>query len=490
MFSLVKINKEIVSLIGARLGQALLAIIAIRISTSMLGLSEFGRLGILTATLSFFGLFLVNPLGQYLNRHTHEWFNNGMLWGRLVKYNHLIALISLAAFFITNSWSFTYKNYSLTYSIYFSAMVMLCVYVLTWNSTLLPMLNMLGFRVKSSLLMFLTSLGGLFLSICFVHVSNTALAWQAGVLGGSVCITLYAMFFSRRLLNNRRSITSPQYISRQDFFAYCLPIAASTFLLWAVSNGYRFFISDYYGDEVLGLVVLSFGLAVQFWSVIDTIVTQILYPKFYVRLSTGDILSSVHAFKLLINCIIPAYIIFLGYGCGVASQFLHLLVDEKFWAAPKIVCIAIAVEGVRVLTNVFNQSTQIRKKTQLAIYPYAIAFVGVTMSALFCYNYNLSVDYFVYLLFASLLSALLISIALAVYQFNFTADWILILVSFLLAAFLFLAGSFLQDIKNIYAACAIVCVLGGAAVISVYFVVLNRKHYKELVGFKLPSDEV
>lgn len=490
MFSLVKINKEIISLIGARVGQSLLAIVSIRISTSMLELSEFGRLGILTAMLSFFGLFLINPLGQYLNRHTHEWFNNGMLWGRLVKYNYLIVLISLVALFITSIWSLIYKNYSLTYSIFFSVMVMLCVYVLTWNSTLLPMLNMLGFRVRASLLMLSTSFGGMVLSVCFVHISNSALAWQAGILGGSVCVTLYAMSFSRSILYNGQSITSCVYISRHDLFAYCLPIAASTFLLWAVSNGYRFFISDYYGDEILGLVVLSFGLAVQFWSVIDTIVTQILYPKFYVRLSTGNISNSIHAFKLLLNCIIPTYIIFLGYGCGVASQLLHLLVDEKFWSAPKIVCIAIAVEGLRVLTNVFNQSTQIRKKTQLAIYPYAVAFAGVTISALACYNYSFPVDYFIYMLFASLMLALLLSIALAVYQFKFTVDRISIFVSFLVSVSLFSSGSLLQDVKNIYAASAIVCILGGFAVSSVYFIVLNRQYYNELVGFKLPSDEV
>lgn len=485
-----KINNEIVVLIGARICQSLLAIVSIRILTSILEPNELGLLGLISALLSFFGLFMVNPFGQYLNRHIHEWFASGELWWKIIMYNKLIVSISLISFCLTLPWTFFYKNYSLIYSLTFSCMIMLCVYTITWNSTLIPMLNMLGFRVRAAYLMLLTTLCSLILSTYFAYLKKTAFLWQAGVLVGSMFVTLGALYSLRDMLKFRILVKKAGFISRQDFFMYCFPIAISTFFMWFISSGYRFFISDFYGDIVLGLIVVSFGLAVQFWNIIDSLVTQVLYPKFYVRLGVCDLADAVHAYKLLINSILPAYIIFIGYSCGIANQMLYLLVDERFWLASHIAIIAMAIEGFRVLTNVFNLSTQIRKVTKLGIYPYVVTCIGVVISALICYKLFLSVEFFMSMLFMAMLSGLVVSFTIAILQFRFFINLKLILYSLLAALLIFLFGRSFNEYDNTYISILVVSFSGILAVSSLYLIVIKREHYRELVGYKLPSDEL
>ena len=62
-------------IIFGRLTQFLLMLATLKISTFLLSPVEMGKMALITSTLAFVSLFLINPVGMYVNRHLHEWNN-------------------------------------------------------------------------------------------------------------------------------------------------------------------------------------------------------------------------------------------------------------------------------------------------------------------------------------------------------------------------------------------------------------------------------
>ncbi len=165
-------------LVGAgRLVTTMLGLAAIRAVTTFLTPEQYGEFVLLLATQSFFGLFLVNPIGQHINLHTHDWWDKGTLLARLKSYSRYILLVSLAAGLVVFSIN---QHYSLQQLLWTSLAMFAMVLTGTWNSTLIPMLNMLGFRGASVLWGVVTSVLSLFCSILLVLWVPSATAWFAG----------------------------------------------------------------------------------------------------------------------------------------------------------------------------------------------------------------------------------------------------------------------------------------------------------------------
>ena len=62
--------------------------------TSLLEPKDYGIYALLVAFQGFCGLFLINPVGQHINRHTHAWWDDGTLLKRLAGYNTYILVVS------------------------------------------------------------------------------------------------------------------------------------------------------------------------------------------------------------------------------------------------------------------------------------------------------------------------------------------------------------------------------------------------------------
>ena len=94
------INKELVILILGRVVQVFIMLVSIKISTTFLSPLEMGNLYLIMSICSFFGLFFINPVGQYINRKTHEWHQKSILANKLWNYNYYILLASILSLFI------------------------------------------------------------------------------------------------------------------------------------------------------------------------------------------------------------------------------------------------------------------------------------------------------------------------------------------------------------------------------------------------------
>ena len=72
-----------------------MALVTIRAVTTFLTPEQYGALALLIAVQTFCGFFLVNPVGQHINLHTHAWWDDGTLMARLKSYRRYIFAVSL-----------------------------------------------------------------------------------------------------------------------------------------------------------------------------------------------------------------------------------------------------------------------------------------------------------------------------------------------------------------------------------------------------------
>ncbi|MDX4035710.1 hypothetical protein Q6A69_05160, partial [Aliarcobacter skirrowii] len=68
------INKELLVLIIGRVLQIIIALLSIKIATKYLEPIEMGNYYLIMSIVGLYGFFLINPVGQYINRNTHRWY--------------------------------------------------------------------------------------------------------------------------------------------------------------------------------------------------------------------------------------------------------------------------------------------------------------------------------------------------------------------------------------------------------------------------------
>ena len=79
----------------SRLFTALITLLTVRFMTIYLQPDEYAQYTLLMSIQMFCGLFLINPVGQYINRHIHVWWKFGYLMQYFRYYNIYIISVSL-----------------------------------------------------------------------------------------------------------------------------------------------------------------------------------------------------------------------------------------------------------------------------------------------------------------------------------------------------------------------------------------------------------
>ena len=92
---------DLLLLIGGRICAALIALFVLRAATTLLVPEEYGKLSLLVVLQMFCGLILINPVGQYINLHTHAWWDDGSLLPRLKKYRNYVLGVSCIGALVT-----------------------------------------------------------------------------------------------------------------------------------------------------------------------------------------------------------------------------------------------------------------------------------------------------------------------------------------------------------------------------------------------------
>lgn len=366
---------------GGRLAAVLMALITIRAVTTFLTPKQYGELALLITVQMFCGLFLVNPVGQHINLHTHAWWDDGTLSTRLKSYQRYILVVSLVGGVMVLSIS---KQHSVEQMFWTTVAMFAMVAASTWNATLIPMLNMLGFRAASVLWSIVTVALGLASSVLFVLWLPSATAWFAGqAIGMGIGALGAKSVLQQHAMQSKSAQGSLPLLDRHTVFRYCLPLALATGLMWLQLSGYRFVIESFWGLAQLGFLVVGLQLAGQVWALAESLAMQFFYPLFYKQVSEHEKQAEVEsAFSDLLNTLVPVYFVLTGLLILSAPYLLKVLVAPQFQDAITFIMLGAGIEMCRVLGNLLSNAAHVRRKTKSLALPYA---VGATVSLVLIY---------------------------------------------------------------------------------------------------------
>ena len=343
----------------------------------MLQPTQFGVLAILLTFQTFCGLFLVNPVGQYINRFTHVWVDEGSLLSRLRRYRVWVVAAALVGAFASTIWASS-QPMSWYERAFVGTAVALMVVAATANATSVYLLNMLGHRMLSVGWGVASAMLGLLLSWAFTHHFGVGIAWFTGQALGMTAGAVGAIRAVHRLLPAERDARRP-LLEAGVLRSYIFPLAVSTGLMWWLLAGYRLLLEAHWGLAALGGAVVGLSLASQLWGLLESLAMQFLYPLYYRRISVGGTPDSALAFSDLLNTLGPIYLVLASATVIGAPSLLALLVNAAYANVVPFVLLGVVVEFCRALSNLLGAAAQVDRRMNSLILPYATGALVLTI---------------------------------------------------------------------------------------------------------------
>lgn len=469
---------------GGRLATAIISLIAIRAVSTFLSPEQYGELSLLIAVQMLCGLFLVNPVGQHINLHTHEWWDDRTLMGRLKSYRSYILAVSLTGMAVV---IFLSKLHSLNQMYLTAVSMFVMVAMATWNATLIPMLNMLGFRAASVFWGIVTLGVGLAVSVMLIFLYPSPVAWFSGQAVGMGFGALGSYFVLRRHSVESSALHgSFKLIDKDTVITYCLPLALATWLMWIQLSGYRFLIEKYYGLAQLGFMAIGLQLASQIWSLAESLAMQFLYPLFYRRVT--ELRSQAefeYALSDLVNTLIPLYTILTGLLIASAPYLLKVLVASRYQSAINFLVLGVGIEMCRVLGNVFSNAAHVRRKTKSLALPYG---TGAITALILIYQVGVNQMPIIWATLALLVGgiAMLSVMTIGMYQqVKFTLDIARCFVGLLFMAVMIVLSFFLPAFDGVMASIGMLIFLGTLSAVVVFALMRINPAMLRLLSVKL-----
>jgi hypothetical protein len=400
------VKQQLLVVIAGRLATALITLAGLRIATHFLAPEQYGVLALIVAVQMLCGLFLVNPVGQHLNLNTHAWWDDGTLLPRLRSYRSFIGVVSLigggvAAFALPHD-----DGLSVALAMFAAFWVILAG---TWNTTLIPMLNMLNYRTESAIWSVITALTSLVFSVGLVWWHPTATVW---VIGQSIGLLIGALGARAALIQRVEPAHAPNktlpLLDRTTLYGYCIPVAIANGFMWLQLSGYRFEIELYWGLAELGYLAIGIQIASQIGALAESLAMQFLFPMFYRRCSEHQNKAEVSsALSDLLNTLAPLYFVLIGSIAAGAPYLLTVLVAGTYRSAANYLVIGAVIEGCRMVANLLGVTSHIMRQPRYLALPYALGslctFILITMAG----QMSLSVFYTVLAVAAGSMTMLL-----------------------------------------------------------------------------------
>ncbi|NWE45763.1 lipopolysaccharide biosynthesis protein [Pseudomonas gingeri] len=379
------LNRNFIVLALGRALQIAVMLASIKVSTAFLSASEVGNLYIIVTLTGFFGLFLINPVGQYINRKTHEWCASGVIINKLFVYLFYTLFATLLSFFMVLVLSYFGVGRSINY-ILLALAIPLFVFFNTWNQTIIPMLNLLGWHVVFTVLTVLSSLCALlFSSVLVISGNANAVFWIFGqVLGIGLLSIVGVSFFLKKIsfnFNLKAIIADIKIKNIKAISFFSVPLAVSIFFLWLQGQSYRLLIENYINLEFLGYFGVGMSIATSISGSFESVVTQWLYPVLYKSMGDEEAFGSV--LSKMLSIILPVYLFLAVCVSFLAIYLVEILVGPEYSRSSIFVIFGIWVEFFRMSSNLVSMAAHSKMNTRSLFIPYFIGGVGVFIGVFF-----------------------------------------------------------------------------------------------------------
>ena len=374
-----------ITIIVGRAAQFILALAMLRVATTLLSPEEMGKVSLALTTIAFFAMFLVNPVGMFINRRLHAWQTNGLARAYLERYaGYLIGVALLAAISLPLFNLSGLVNFGMPIG-WIAALVCASLIFNTINQTSIPSLNMLGDTLRFVALSVATLAASFVCAVTLVEtVQTSAQYWVLGLLLGQMLLAVVGtrMLFAKLNLHGVPT-ASPGIRGRHlhVLFDFAWPVALAAGLGWVQSQGYRYIMESHLGMAQLGLFVAGYGISAGMIAGFESILTTYFQPRLYRDANKDHPAEQAQAWRRYAAAVIPSLILTVALIVLLAPEFTRIFLGERFQGAASFVVWGALAEAARVLTGVYSLIAHVYMRTRWLILPTA---VGAALSILLC----------------------------------------------------------------------------------------------------------
>ena len=376
--------RSLAALVVGRLTQAVLALGLLKLMTNRLSKTEVAHFYFIVATTTWFLLLLVNPVGQWVNRHILEWrtkYSWGSIFSKHILFYGLITLIGVGFSIGANALFGLDESLS---PIVLGVGVAGGVFLQSLYQQLCGLQNLLGPRVQYSVLIAIGQLIIFAAASCVFLISDpTVLHWFCLIFIGHVlALMLFQVFLRKQFAPGLPAARARDLLQWHGFLTFCLPIVAVTLAVWVQTQGYRIILSASGNLEVLALMSVGLGLASSIGGTLESLIQQYVMPGYYKSLTDKSVDHSDVWRKMFAKVMICLAVACLGLFC-FGHIVLRILTSEAYLSGQRFVRWGAAIEFFRILGNFVYLNYIGEKRVMRAVPAYLFgAFVTIVFYGL------------------------------------------------------------------------------------------------------------
>lgn len=366
--------------------QFLLALATLRVATTLLSPEEMGKVSLVLTTIAFFAMFLVNPVGMFINRRLHAWQANGSARAYLERYiGYLVAVAMIAAIVLPLFAMTGWVNFGIPI-VWLVALACGSLVFNTINQTSIPSLNMLGDSRNFVMLSVLTLAASFACAVMLVKsIQASAQYWVLGLLLGQMLLAVVGtkIFLARLGQEGGRPATATGLQKRNVsvLFEFAWPVALAAGLGWVQGQGYRYILESELGLAQLGLFVAGYSISAGLIAGFESVLTTYFQPRLYQDANKGRPDEQAKAWRNYASAVIPSLILTVMLIMLLAPELTRLFLGERFQAAADFVLWGALAEAARVLTGVYSLIAHVFMRTRWLVLPTT---AGAVLSMVAC----------------------------------------------------------------------------------------------------------
>ncbi|WP_374334972.1 lipopolysaccharide biosynthesis protein [Leeia sp.] len=371
-----------------RAAQFLLALVMLRLATTLLSPEEMGKVSLTLTSAAFFAMFLINPVGMFINRRLHAWQNNGRARPYLVRYTGYLLLVALtAAISIPLIALYGHVNFGMATG---WVVTLVCCSLLfnTINQTSIPAINLLGEHRWFVILTVATLACSLLFALILVELFQPqAQYWLLGVMLGQMLLGIAGtgVLFAMLRQGGASVATSPVTVQRQhltELFKFAWPVVIAAGLAWVQGQSYRYILENGLGLAQVGLFVAGYGVSAGIIAGAESVLTAYFQPRLYRDANTSDVLRQGLAWRRYAAAVIPSLMLTVSLLISLAPELTRVLLGAKFQSASDYLIWGALAEGARVLAGAYSLIAHVFMRTKWLIVP---NMVGAALSVMLCF---------------------------------------------------------------------------------------------------------
>ena len=382
-------NSFLIILTG-RILQVIISFLSIKIITNYLSPTNVAYYFLILSIYNYFGLALIGPVGQYLNRMIHVWKEKRVLLNSLYNHTFFVALISIIAIPLSLFYSNQAGLFPNVNLVILSMVIGIGIFFNTLVTTYVPTLNLLGNRVSFVVLNITWLFFSLLFSVGLVQWrGDSVINWFSGQAIAQGFVAILSFLYLKRIIKESpysfKNLFPYDFRKIENIFSFAFPLAISSVLLWLTTDAYRFVLERTHGIKFIALFSVGFTISQKFSYATESIAQQLFFPSFYKSISSPDKDLQKKAWQTMFYCSLPLYFaaaIFTSLFCNI---LVKIFTSPEYYSAGLFVIYGSIFNLFRKLTALFGMAAHTEMKTRLLIVPYSI---GAIFSTIILYYFG------------------------------------------------------------------------------------------------------